>query len=49
MLEVRRRFEAFPHDCRSYAVEILLTVRAETPTRSQPRRTHRKEPENAVA
>jgi hypothetical protein len=26
-----------------------LTVRAEIPTTSQPRRTHRKEPENAVA
>ena len=49
MLEVRRRFESFPHDCRTYAVEILLTVRAEIPTTSQPRRTHRKEPENAFA
>ena len=49
MLEVRRRFEPFPHDCRTYAVEILLTVRAEIPTTSQPRRTHRKEPENAFA
>ena len=49
MLEVRRRFESFPHDCRTYAVEILLTVRAESPTTKQPRRTHRKEPENAVA
>ena len=49
MLEVRRRFESFPDDCRTYAVEILLTVRGESPTTSQPRRTHRKEPENAVA
>ena len=49
MLEVRRRFESFPHDCRTYAVEILLTVRAESPTTNQSRRTHRKEPENAVA
>lgn len=49
MLEVRRRFESFPHDCRTYAVEILLTVGAEIPTTSQPRRTHRKEPENAFA
>jgi hypothetical protein len=49
MLEVRRRFESFPHDCRSYAVEILLIVRAEIPTTSQPRRIHRKEPENAFA
>ena len=49
MLEVRRRFESFPHDSRNYAVEILLAVRAEIPTTSQPRRTHRKEPENAFA
>jgi hypothetical protein len=26
-----------------------LTVRSESSTKSQPRRTHRKEPENAVA
>ena len=49
MLEVRRRFESFPHDCRTYAVEILLTVRAEIPTTTQDRRTHRKEPANAFA
>ena len=49
MLEVRRRFESFPHDSRNYAVEFLLAVRAEIPTTSQPRRTHRKEPENAFA
>jgi len=49
MLEVRRRFEFSPHDCRIYAVEILSTVRAEIRTTSQPRTTHRKEPENAVA
>jgi hypothetical protein len=49
MLEVRRRFEFSPHDCRTYAVEILSTVRAEIRTTSQPRTTHRKESENAVA
>ena len=49
MLGVRRRFESFPHVCRTYAVEILLTVRAEIPTPSQPQHTHRKEPENAFA
>jgi hypothetical protein len=49
MLEFRRRFELFPHDCRSYAVEILFDVIAEIPTASQPRFPHRKEPENAVA
>ena len=49
MLEVRRRFEFSPHNCRTYAVEILSTVRAEIRTTSQPRITHRKEPRNAVA
>ena len=49
MLEVRRRFEFSAHDCRTYAVEILSTVRAEIRTTSQPRTTHRKEPRNAVA
>ena len=49
MLEVHRRFEFSAHDCRIYAVEILSTVRAEIRTTSQPRTTHRKEPENAVA
>ena len=49
MLEVRRRFEFSAHDCRTYAVEILSTVRAEIPTTSQPRISHRKEFRNAVA
>ena len=49
MLEVRRRFEFSAHDCRTYAVEILSTVRAEIRTTSQPRITHRKESRNAVA
>ena len=49
MLEFRRRFDLFPHDCRTYAVEILMAVIAEIPTTSQPRRTHRKESENAFA
>ena len=49
MLEVRRRFELSAHVCRTYAVEILSTVRAEIPTTSQPRITHRKEFRNAVA
>ena len=49
MLEVRRRFESFPHDSRNYAVEILLAVRAEICTTCQPRTNHRKEPRNAVA
>ena len=49
MLEVRRRFEFSVHDCRIYAVEILLAVTTEIRTTTQPRITHRKEPQNAVA
>jgi hypothetical protein len=49
MLEVRRRFEFSAHDCRIYAVEILLAVTTEIRTTTQPRITHRKEPRNAVA
>ena len=49
MLEVRRRFEFSVRDCRMYAVEILLAVRAEICTTCQPRTNHRKEPRNAVA
>ena len=49
MLEVRRRFEFSAHDCRIYAVEILLAATTEIRTTTQPRITHRKEPRNAVA
>ena len=49
MLEVRRRFEFAAHDCRIYAVEILLAVTTEIRATTQPRITHRKEPRNAVA
>ena len=49
MLEVRRRFEFSPHDCRTYAVEILSAARAEIPNHNQPHAAHRKEPANAVA
>jgi len=49
MLEVRRRFEFSPHNCRTYTAEILLAVRAEICTTCQPRTNHRKEPRNAVA
>ena len=49
MLEVRRRFDFSAHDCRIYAVEILLAVTTEIRTTTQPRITHRKEPRNAVA
>ena len=48
MLEVRR-LEFSAHDCRIYAVEILLAVTTEIQTTTQPRITHRKEPRNAVA
>jgi hypothetical protein len=49
MLEVRRRFELSPHDCRTYAVEILSAARAEIHIANQPRIAHRKEPHHAVA
>ena len=49
MLEVRRRFELSPHDCRAYAVEILSAARAEIHTINQLQPAHRKEPANAVA
>ena len=49
MLEVRRRFDFSAHDCRIYAVEILLAVTTEIRTTTQPRTTDRKEPRNAVA
>jgi hypothetical protein len=49
MIEVRRRFELSPHDCRSYAVEILSAARAEIHDANQHQTAHRKEPANAVA
>jgi hypothetical protein len=49
MLEVRRRFEFSPHDCRTYAVEILSAARAEIHTNNQPQIAHRKESAHAVA
>ena len=49
MLEVRRRFELSPHDCRTYAVEILSSAKAEIHNVNQPQTAHRKEPANAVA
>ena len=49
MLEVRRRFEFPPHDCRTYAVEILSAARAEFHTVNQPQLAHREEPANAIA
>ena len=36
MLEVRRRFEFSAHDCRIYAVEILLAVTKEICKTTQP-------------
>ena len=49
MLEVRRRFEFSPHDCRTYAVEILSAARAEIHNVNQPQTAHRKEPAHAIA
>ena len=40
MLEVRRRFEFSAHDCRTYAVEILLAVTTEIRNPTQPQITH---------
>jgi len=40
MLEVRRRFEFSAHDCRIYAVEILLAVMTEIRNPTQPQITH---------
>ena len=49
LIKVRRRFEFSPHDCRTYAVEILWaameTIRAE----NEPQITRRKEPTYAIA
>ena len=49
MLEVRRRFVFSPHFARTYAVEILLAVKAEIVTANQPIIPHRKEMQNAAA
>jgi hypothetical protein len=49
MLEVRRRFEFSPHDCRTYAVEILSAARSENHANNQLQPAHRKEPAHAVA
>ena len=49
MLEVRRRFEFSPHDCRAYAVEILWAAREAIRTKNAPQITRRKEPVYAVA
>ena len=49
MLEVRRRFEFSPHDCRAYAVEVMATVWTANHTTNQLHVAHRKEPKNAVA
>ena len=40
MLEVRRRFEFSPHDCRIYAVETLLAVTTEIRNPTQPQIAH---------
>ena len=40
MLDVRRRFEFSAHDCRIYAVEILLAVTTEIRNPTQPQITH---------
>jgi hypothetical protein len=49
MLEVRRRFELSPHDCRTYAVDILSAARTEIQLANQPLTAHREESFHAVA
>jgi hypothetical protein len=49
MLEVRRRFDLSPHDCRTYAIEILSAARAEIHTTNQPQTAQREESFHAVA
>jgi hypothetical protein len=49
MLEVRRRFEFSPNDCRVYAIESLLIAQREYSGSKHQQITHHKEIEDAVA
>jgi hypothetical protein len=49
MLEVRRRFEFSPDDCRVYAIEILSTARTAHDNTVHLEITHHKETRHAVA
>jgi hypothetical protein len=49
LLEFRHRFEFSPDDARTYAIETLLVLMAETIVTNQYPSAHRKEPRNALA
>jgi hypothetical protein len=49
MLEVRHRFDISPESARTYAIEILLAIEAETRLPIHQPISPQKEPRNAVA
>jgi hypothetical protein len=49
MLEVRRRFECSPNDCRVYAIETVLVAQREYCISKRQQIAHQEEIEDAVA
>ena len=49
MLEVRRRFELSPNDCRVYAIETVLVAQKEYCSSKPQQIAHQEEIQNAVA
>ena len=49
MIEVRRRFELCPNDCRVYAIEVALSALREYCNSNRQQITHQEEIQNAVA
>ena len=49
MLEVRRRFELSPNDCRVYAIEVVLVAQREYCNSLCQQIVHQEEMQNAVA
>jgi hypothetical protein len=49
MVEVRRRFEFSPNDCRIYAIESVLKAQRENCNSKRQQIVHQKEIEDAVA
>ena len=49
MLEVRRRFELSPNDCRVYAIEVVLAAQKEYCNSLCQQIVHHEEMQNAVA
>jgi hypothetical protein len=49
MLEIRRRFEFSPDDCRVYAIESVLIAQREYSRSKHQQIAHQKEVEDAVA